>query len=305
MKRLLHIILLLVVTIFVSHAQTVSNVGFYQDGNNVIVTYTLDRPAYISVRVSTNGGLTFTSPLKSVSGDVSGVVKAGENNRIVWNVLAELDKLVCDEVVFEVVATSNMHNGYQYIDLGLPSGVMWAACNIGATNPEDNGSYFAWGETSAKTSYNWNTYKYGSAETELAKYNTKKKSGRVDKITVLESDDDVAASVCGGNWRLPTLDEFRELLSKCTSEWITVNGVYGRKIIGSNGNSIFLPASGYKYPSSFNFLSFDGYYWTSTLDDSYPSHAWFLHFSSSIFDVEGGFRSFGRSIRAVYDPISK
>ena len=131
------------------------------------------------------------------------------------------------------------------IDLGLPSGTKWANMNVAASTPEEYGGYYAWGETEEKDNYSWSTYKWcrGSYDTQT-KYCTDSSYGTVDNKTVLDPEDDVAHVKWGGTWRMPTLDEQKELLNKCTWNWTTQNGVNGYKGTGPNGNSIFLPAAG-------------------------------------------------------------
>ena len=139
-------------------------------------------------------------------------------------------------------------NGYEYVELGLPSGIKWATCNIGATKPEEYGGYYAWGETEEKSYYDWDTYKWcNGTYNSLTKYCTDSGSGRVDNKTVLDPEDDVAHIKWGGSWRMPTRDEIKELNDNCTWQWTTLNGVNGYRVTGPNGNSIFLPAAGYCY----------------------------------------------------------
>ena len=135
-----------------------------------------------------------------------------------------------------------LENGYEYVDLGLPSGLKWATCNVGAEKPEDFGDYFAWGETTPKKQYDWRTYKYckGTDRT-LTKYSDCN-NGFIDK-TVLDSESDAATVNWGGLWRMPTDVELTELREQCTWTWTIQNGVNGYNVTGPNGNSIFLPAT--------------------------------------------------------------
>ncbi|MBR5324217.1 MAG: hypothetical protein IKV14_05330, partial [Muribaculaceae bacterium] len=202
------------------------------------------------------------------------------------------------------------YNGHEYVDLGLPSGLKWATCNVGATTPEGYGDYFAWGETSPKTTYNWNTYKYcNGTETSMTKYCVESyfggSYGTVDNKTTLELSDDAARVNWGGSWRMPTRAEYKELLdtSNCSWTWTTQNGVNGRKVTSKkNGKSIFLPAAGRRYEGSLNYAGSDGYYWSSSLDALFSSNADKLYFDSSdvqsvYFVVDGRFS--GKSVRAV------
>ena len=150
-----------------------------------------------------------------------------------------------------------IHNNHEYVDLGLPSGTKWATMNVDASSIVGSGGYYAWGETSVKTTYNWTTYLYGdnSSCTNLGDI-----SG--------SSTYDVARIKWGGSWQIPTLADFEELKNNCTWTWTTISGVSGDKVTGGNGNSIFLPASG----GYFDFNSSNlqdggtiGYYWTTSL----------------------------------------
>ena len=189
-------------------------------------------------------------------------------------------------------------NGHAYVDLGLS--VKWATCNVGANAPEEYGDYFAWGEVEPKTEYNWSSYKWcnGSTNTQT-KYNTSDSYGTVDNKTVLEAEDDAAAVNWGGNWRMPTKAEQDELRQQCTWTWTTQNGVNGYTVTGPNGNSIFLPAAGYRYDSSFKYAGSRGYYWSSSLSTDYPGDACGLYFYSDGVDRDGSYRCCGRSVRPV------
>lgn len=174
------------------------------------------------------------------------------------------------------------------VDLGLPSGTLWADRNVGADSPEDYGDYFAWGETSPKRTYNWSTYKWckGSSDT-MTKYCTKSSYGTVDNKTVLDLEDDAAYVNMGAEWRMPTYDEQKELRNNCTWTWTTQKGTKGYKVTGPNGKSIFLPAAGSRDDiertnrySNLDDAGSHGYYWSSSLDESCPNFACFLYLSS-------------------------
>ena len=155
----------------------------------------------------------------------------------------------------------------EYVDLGLPSGVQWATCNVGASSPEAYGGYYAWGETEAKPSYDWDNYKWcrGTSET-LTKYCTSISLGTVDNISELEDSDDVATVVWGSDWRMPTDEERNELNDFCVWEWTTLNGVRGyRATSKTNGNSIFFPAAGYRMGVLTDNVGVSCYYWTKSL----------------------------------------
>lgn len=202
------------------------------------------------------------------------------------------------EVVFKEKAD---HYGHEYVDLGLPSGIKWATMNVGATKPEEYGDYFAWGEIEPKEEYNWETYKWcnGSQKTQT-KYCTSLTFGTVDGKTVLDPEDDVAHVKWGGSWRMPTKEEQDELREKCTWTWTSLNGVYGRKVTGPNGNSIFLPAAGYRYNSIPSNAGPYGNYWSSSLRSGDMSFgAYYFYFSSGVVDWNDDDRYYGNSVRAV------
>lgn len=186
-----------------------------------------------------------------------------------------------------------------YVDLGLPSGTLWATCNVGANSPEEYGTYFAWGETEPKEEYNWNNYKHckGKANT-LTKYCGDHNWGTVDGKGELEPEDDAATINWGINWQMPNYTQIDELKnsSYTTTEWITMNGTNGRLITSkSNGNSIFLPATG--NGNRVNVGSW-GTYWSRSV---YPTtyEAWYLNFSSEKISRDLYSRSGGYTIRPV------
>ena len=186
----------------------------------------------------------------------------------------------------------------EYVDLGLS--VKWATCNVGATSPEEYGDYFAWGETQPKDYYDWDTYKYGSKI--VTKYCTKSSAGTVDNKTTLELSDDAARVNWGGKWRMPTRAEQDELrnTSNCTWTWTTQNGVKGYKVTSKkNGNSIFLPATGYRgYDDLYNAGSF-GNFWSSSLSTLSSYYACNVNFSPGYVDWRYSYRCYGQSVRAV------
>ncbi len=173
--------------------------------------------------------------------------------------------------------TSGLDNGHEWVDLGLS--VCWATTNVGASKPGDYGDYYAWGETSTKSTYDWSTYKYcnGSYDS-MTKYCTISGYGTVDNKTVLESSDDVAQMKWGGGWRMPSLEELEELKEKCKWEWTQQDEHNGYRVTGPNGNSIFLPAAGC-LDSSLSGAGSYGYYWSRTLDESSPYYARGLGFT--------------------------
>lgn len=195
----------------------------------------------------------------------------------------------------------------EWVDLGLPSGLLWATCNLGAATPEGYGDYYAWGETATKDVYDWSTYKYCTADAEgylqtLTKYNTSSTYGTPDNLTTLEAMDDAAAQKLGSGARMPTKAEWDELIYNTTAEMTTMNGVNGRKFTASNGESLFLPAAGHRSDSELYNAGSVGYYWSSSFDTcyGYPYDAWFFGFGSDDQGImSGSLRYYGFSVRAV------
>ena len=194
---------------------------------------------------------------------------------------------------------------YEYVDLGLPSGTLWATCNVGASAPEDCGDYFAWGETVTKEVYDWSSYKYGDMVNDLfamTKYCTNSScglNGFVDTLTVLEPTDDAATANWGADWRMPTKEEWKELFLKTTCVWTTQNGVDGRLLTGLNGNSIFLPATGFRLNNELIGPGL-GIYWSSSLHVDFNERGWSFHFEGENCHVCGTYeRNRGQLVRAV------
>lgn len=198
---------------------------------------------------------------------------------------------------------------YEYVDLDLPSGTLWAKCNVGANSPEEYGDYFAWAETSPKDYYGWNTYSYcyynnNNGTFLLTKYCIWPEvgyNGYTDDLTTLQADDDAATTNWGDGWRTPTLEEWQELRDNCTSEWTTQNSVNGLCFTGTNGNSLFLPAAGYRLGYALDGVGSYGYYWSSSLRFIHKDGAWFGYFHSDIPDLGCSCdRCVGNSVRAVH-----
>ena len=184
---------------------------------------------------------------------------------------------------FTTFPTTGTLNGHDWVDLGLPSGLRWATCNVGASTSTAYGNYYAWGETSTKYYYTEDYYTYTA------------------NPTTLPSDRDAATANWGSGWRMPTKEEFEELKNNCTVTWTTQNGVNGSLFTGPNGNSIFLPAAGYRYGSGgLDLAGSRGYYWSSSLYSSNTSHAWGFGINSNGSGVGNNvLRCRGLSVRAV------
>ena len=181
----------------------------------------------------------------------------------------------------------------QYIDLGLPSGTLWADRNIGATEPEEYGDFYAWGETEPKKEYTWNTYKWGKKST---KYN--KKDGK----TVLDPEDDVVYLKTKGKAHIPTEEQIKELIDNTTSKYKTINGIVGRLYKSNiNDNTIFLPFAGNCDVSSITGIKHFSRYWSSSLYSPNHQMTYYLYaiYDNSVIFVKD--RYVGLSVRGVKD----
>ena len=226
-----------------------------------------------------------------------------------------------------ILSSSGKERGHSYVDLGLPSGTLWATCNVGAATPQDYGNYYAWGEVTTKEVYNLETYKYANGSyNKLTKYcnsSSYGKDGFTDTKTTLDLSDDAAYVNWGGKWRMPTKTQQDELFNECYWLWTesynnsNVKGyiVYkaksssdkGKRIYNGGTSSssysmsdahIFLPAAGYRnygvrYAGSY------GYYWSSSLFADDPFRAWYVDFYSDGVHDYGCSRYCGQSVRAV------
>ena len=226
------------------------------------------------------------SPKSGESGVCTMTIVVGENvleeSRDGVITLKNQEYSLTTEVIIQQL--SHTINGYEYVDLGLPSGLKWATCNVGANSPEDYGDYYAWGEIDTKGEYTLN--------------NSKTRGKSMSDISG-NSMYDVARAKWGGSWRLPTKKELEELESKCTWEWTTQNGKEGYKVIGPNGNSIFMPAAGGRIGSSLGYVGESGFYRSSTPDESNDDSAYILYFNIYNRNVGWDDRSAGMSVRPV------
>ena len=183
------------------------------------------------------------------------------------------------------VATGTI-SGHEYVDLGLPSGLKWATCNVGANSPEGYGNYYAWGETTTKSSYSFsNSLTFGRDMDDI--------SGNANY--------DAATANWGGTWRMPTKSEMKELANNCNWTWTTQNGVNGMRVTGPNAKSIFLPAAGYWSWESYLVVGEEGKYWGSTPFEyeSDTTHACYLDFGSGFHYVTWFPRYLGLTVRPV------
>lgn len=205
------------------------------------------------------------------------------------------------------LSTSGIHNGYEYVDLGLPSGLKWARCNIGASSPEEPGLYFAWGET---VGYNESDvkngihgfyiedYKFSDGDwscdgSSMTRYNS------YDNLTTLTPIDDAASVNMGGSWRMPSNEEYEELLNNTTNIWTTINGVNGRLFTGYNGNTLFFPASGNCGNGFVDSINYEGCYWSSSVNTYVLGTALYLNLYPSSCSISHYVRPNGYAVRGV------
>ena len=206
--------------------------------------------------------------------------------------------LYCDTIKVSI------NYGIDWVDLGLPSGLLWAPHNLGALSPEDYGDYFAWAETQPKMICNWGTYTYCcyGVYDQLTKYCNNSGFGCddfVDTLVRLQSGDDAATTNWRGGARTPTKEEWDELLNNTTSQWTTENGVAGLRLTASNGQSIFLPAAGYRTDAIVDDVGIHGMYWASSMLSVYPYNAWYMYFDANYKRMHNDYRSNGHVVRPV------
>ena len=198
--------------------------------------------------------------------------------------ISQLDSITFDKGVYLTCPNDNHPHA---IDLGLPSGTKWCCCNVGASTPEDYGGYYAWGETSEKSVYNWDTYAYYNSNTGYVNIGS----------DIAGTQYDVAHVRMGAPWRMPSTAQQHELINNCSQQWTQKNGVKGIRVTGRNGGQIFLPAAGDR--GKLNNAGSYGFYWSSSLDPSSDYYACDMHFLSGHWYWYSYFRSSGFSVRAV------
>lgn len=221
----------------------------------------------------------------------------------------------------EKMDVSGTVQSHDYVNLGLS--VKWATCNVGASVPEEEGDYYAWGETSTKSDYSWDTYKWckNGWDDHLTKYCSDSRYGYyifgeytdegmeignnvwweyrfTDDLTTLEPADDVATVKWGNKWRMPSKAEFDELRNRCTWTWIRRNGYNGYKVTGPNGKSIFLPAASACEGTEVRSRGGYGFYSTATLEDSWCSYSLYFNAGERSWNY-GHLRCHGHTVRPV------
>lgn len=216
--------------------------------------------------------------------------------------LADVNAVI-DVILGGTVPTPPPDEEHEWIDLGLPSGTLWAACNVGASSPEEYGDYFAWGETTPKDYYGWGNYKWcNGSYTKLIKYCSDSRygyQGFVDNKTELDLEDDASYVNWGPFWRMPSKEQQDELRAKCTWQWIQRNGVNGYLVTGPNRNTIFFPAAGRLQQDHLNYVGTYGDDWSRTRYSSHPYSADVLGFGADYGFWDYGDRGNGFTVRAV------
>ena len=293
MKKTFFIASFMMLTFIVFSQDIVKNIRASFSDTAVYVFYDLEKSADVELYVSLDNGQSFSGPLKNVAGNIGKNQDYGNGKIIVWDAHKEFGDFESDKVKFKIVTdehertilqaitNSGSSNRHNYVDLGLPSRTLWATCNVGAYSPDEYGDYFAWGETKQKKSYTKNNYTYN------------------DNPKSLPINADVAYTNWGIDWRIPTKEEFEELIDRCTWEWTIQNKKKGYLITGPNGNSIFLPASGFYFEDKWFSDNIPiAFYWSST---SYGegAGAWSFYFKSDIYKMYNDYRYCGLTIRPV------
>jgi surface protein len=289
--------------------------GTTYDANHVDATY-----AHIDGGPSNPGY--FTDKNTYLLGDVNGdrevniadvnavidIILGGSGNTVAADVNGDGEINIADiNAVIDIILGRNAEPEpeHDWVDLGLPSGTLWATCNVGANSPEEFGHHFAWGETEPKDVYDWSTYKWcNGSYTTITKYCTNSEygyNGFVDNKTELDLEDDAAYVNWGPSWCMPTVEQQQELYQNCSSVWTTKNGVNGRLFTGPNGNTLFLPAAGGRWDGSLYYVGSYGCYWSRTLYTCFSRSdlAYNLDFTSGYVGCDGDDRIIGFTVRAV------
>lgn len=188
------------------------------------------------------------------------------------------------------------YGSHQFVDLGLPSGTLWATTNVGAQSREDFGYYVAWGEYMEKPEYTWANYKWGEGSHTLTRYCRESTNGTVDGMGTLLDADDVAHRMWHYQWQVPSVNQIMELVDNCTWVWSSVNGVKGYYVFGRNNRSIFLPATGYVDGTDLCNVGTDAVYWTRELFHNNDAVAYGLL-------IEKGYRSWAIRERYLAMPV--
>ncbi|MBQ7526491.1 MAG: Ig-like domain-containing protein [Bacteroidaceae bacterium] len=239
--------------------------------------------------------------------DATGLVTAVKSGTCIITCRATDGSGVFAECQVNVIQDkSGSIDGRYYVDLGLPSGTLWATTNVGANVPEDYGDYFSWGETTPRDNYSWSTYTHcdGTAFG-MNKYCAQSEygsSGFTDELTELLPEDDAVTVNWGEQWQMPSREQIEELCNSAytTTEWTTLNGVTGMQVTSIiNGKSIFLPAGGDHSQTTYELEGEHGYFWSRTLDTYQSNFGFYLDVNASKVTSSSYYRYFGQSVRPV------
>lgn len=270
----------------------VKSISLSQTSLNISIGNSVELIASVLPENATYKKIIWSCSDDNIASIIDGIVLAKSEGRAIITASAT------DGSNVSISCEINVVKNHQFVDLGLPSGTLWATCNVGANSPEECGDYFAWGETSGyidgKNDFDWGTYKYCEGRvntsgicTSLTKYFNSVTYGNKDYIDnkiELDPEDDAAHVNWAELWRMPTAVEQQELVQNCTFTW-TENynnkGVAGMIVTGKNGGTIFLPVVGYRSSSGSHYSTMSGEYWSSSLSNSVPTDAFRLHFDSS------------------------
>lgn len=274
-----------------------SNISIYPS-ETVTVSYTVTASGN-NVKVSaasSNGWIVSLNKTSAKAGTISMKAPYPYVNAEILVFASGYGQTVMEIITFKEEADA-------YVDLGLPSKTLWATHNVGATKPEGYGKYFSWGETTDKTTYNWESYrlcKNGKYD-QLTKYCTSTTYGTVDGLFTLESVDDAVSVSEGRLWRMPTRADWTELLSNCSFSWTTQKGINGYLVTSrSNGNTMFLPAAGSINRDGLRNQGGFTSYWSSSLYSNDCYKAYRFDMDSKTKEVTFNDRSFGYNVRGVF-----
>ena len=227
----------------------------------------------------------------------------------VWEIFrkdGKVDRIPAESIKY--VTVREIDEAHEYVDLGLPSGTLWATMNIGATSPEEFGEFFAFGEVvsneDGKSLYNWNTYKWcNGGPDRLTKYCPVDSLGAVDERKILDLQDVAAYVNWGPHWRMPDYLQLQELVSCCIWTESEMNNVPGFEVKGPNGNTMFLPSSGWYNGKNHDGVGKGGDYWGANVSGADAKNAWGFWFFNGKYGFAIRFpRYFGRAVRPVYVP---
>ncbi len=295
-------------------------VALLNDSKATLATYTMTFAEVLALNESTATNVYFPIQANADAAEIAISFYKKVNSEEVLTLTKTTNMPEANKVTTFPVLT--FQSAYEYVDLGLPSGLKWATCNVGATAPEGNGDYFAWGETEPyyadtttdpitwkagkEEGYNWQSYEGYTGEEDFTEWNP----APYDDNEILKPEYDAATVNWGGNWRMPTVDEFHELLDNCDLEETTLNGVYGykftSKVSGYENNSIFLPASGARYDLLLDSFGSVGYYWSSShCHISQCAYVFSFNSDEEVFWDYWSERLFGFSVRPVYKIVYK